>query len=62
MLLKSVLISDAVDPACVEYLQRHDIAVTLRTKMPPKELIAEIKVKKKEKRKHNFFKINNLQL
>ncbi|KAF4527492.1 hypothetical protein B566_EDAN014546 [Ephemera danica] len=44
MKLRNVLISDAVDPACVELLQQHGISVTLRTKLPPSELIAEVKV------------------
>ncbi|CAB3383333.1 Hypothetical predicted protein [Cloeon dipterum] len=43
MKLDSVLISDAVDPACVQLLRENGIQVTHKTKMPLQELLEEIK-------------------
>ncbi|XP_059469150.1 D-3-phosphoglycerate dehydrogenase [Neocloeon triangulifer] len=43
MRLDSVLISDAVDQACVQLLRDNGIRVTLKTKMPLPELLEEIK-------------------
>jgi D-3-phosphoglycerate dehydrogenase len=42
--LRNVLISDAVDPACVELLQSHGINVTFKYKLPKDQLLQEIKV------------------
>jgi hypothetical protein len=44
MRLDSVLISDAVDQKCVQFLQDNGISVTYKTKMPLEELLKEIKV------------------
>ena len=44
MRLDSVLISDAVDQKCVQFLQDNGISVTYKTKMPLDELLKEIKV------------------
>ncbi|PSN52991.1 hypothetical protein C0J52_01149 [Blattella germanica] len=41
--LRNVLISDAVDSACVELLQSHGINVTCRYKMTKEQLLQEIK-------------------
>ncbi|CAB3380785.1 Hypothetical predicted protein [Cloeon dipterum] len=43
MKLDSVLISDAVDPACAQLLRENGIQVTQKTKMPLEELLDEIK-------------------
>ncbi|KAK3912649.1 D-3-phosphoglycerate dehydrogenase [Frankliniella fusca] len=40
--LRSVLVSDEVDPLCVELLQKHGIPVTCKYKMPKEELLKEI--------------------
>jgi D-3-phosphoglycerate dehydrogenase len=48
--LRNVLISDAVDSACVELLQSHGINVTCKYKMPKDQLLQEIKVS----RAHNY--------
>lgn len=40
--LRSVLVSDEVDPKCVELLQQHGIPVTCKYKMPKEELLKEI--------------------
>lgn len=42
--LRNVLISDAVDPSCVELLQRHGINVTCKNKLSKDQLLQEIKV------------------
>jgi len=42
--LRNVLISDAVDPSCVELLQSHGINVTCKQKLPKDQLLQEIKV------------------
>jgi hypothetical protein len=42
--LRNVLISDAVDLACVELLQSHGINVTCKYKLPKDQLLQEIKV------------------
>lgn len=42
--LRNVLISDAVDSACVELLQSHGINVTCKFKLPKDQLLQEIKV------------------
>jgi len=44
MRLDSVLISDAVDQRCVQYLRDNGINVTYKTKMPIDELLKEIQV------------------
>jgi len=41
--LRNVLISDAVDPSCVELLQSHGINVTCKQKLPKDQLLQEIK-------------------
>lgn len=41
--IRNVLISDAVDSACVELLQSHGINVTCKYKMPKEQLLQEIK-------------------
>nr|CAD7445626.1 unnamed protein product [Timema bartmani] len=41
--LRNVLISDAVDPLCVQLLQEHGINVTCKYKLPKEELLKEIK-------------------
>ncbi|XP_065346504.1 D-3-phosphoglycerate dehydrogenase-like [Cloeon dipterum] len=43
MKLDSVLISDAVDPACAQLLRENGIQVTHKTNMPRQELLEEIK-------------------
>lgn len=43
MTLRNVLISDAVDSACVELLQSHGINVTCKYKLPKDQLLQEIK-------------------
>ncbi|KAE8746369.1 hypothetical protein FOCC_FOCC006863 [Frankliniella occidentalis] len=40
--LRSVLVSDEVDPLCVELLQKNGIPVTCKYKMPKEELLKEI--------------------
>lgn len=42
--IKSVLVCDAVDAACVNLLNEFDIQVTYKLKMPPAELCEEVKV------------------
>jgi hypothetical protein len=42
--LRNVLISDAVDPSCVELLKRHGINVTCKQKLSKDQLLQEIKV------------------
>jgi hypothetical protein len=42
--LRNVLISDAVDSACVELLESHGIKVTCKYKLPKDQLLQEIKV------------------
>jgi hypothetical protein len=46
MRLDSVLISDAVDQKCVQFLQDNGISVTYKTKMPLDELLKEVQVRK----------------
>nr|CAD7426993.1 unnamed protein product [Timema monikensis] len=41
--LRNVLISDAVDPLCVQLLQEHGVNVTCKYKLPKEELLKEIK-------------------
>lgn len=43
--LRSVLVSDEVDPQCVALLQQHGIPVTCKFKMPKEELLKEIPVR-----------------
>lgn len=43
--IKSVLVCDAVDEACVNLLKEFDISVTYKLKMTPEQLCAEVKVK-----------------
>lgn len=43
--LKKVLISDEVDPKCVQILQNNDIEVVKNTKLSKEELIQEIPVR-----------------
>lgn len=47
--IKSVLVCDAVDEACVNLLKEFDINVTYKLKMSPAELCAEVKVKRANK-------------
>lgn len=42
--IKSVLVCDAVDEACVNLLKEFDISVTYKLKMTEAELCAEVKV------------------
>ena len=42
--LRSVLVSDEVDPLCVELLQKNGIGVTCKYKMPKEDLLKEIPV------------------
>jgi D-3-phosphoglycerate dehydrogenase len=42
--LRNVLITDAVDSACVDLLQSHGINVTCKYKLPKDQLLEEIKV------------------
>ena len=43
--LKSVLVSDAVDPLCVDLLKSHGVEVVCKFKLPKDELIRELQVK-----------------
>lgn len=44
--IKNVLVSDAVDTACVDLLKKHSIQVDCKFKLPKDQLIAEIPVSK----------------
>lgn len=43
--LKKVLVSDAVDEACVNLLKKYSIQVDCKYKLPKNQLIAEIPVR-----------------
>lgn len=45
--IKTVLISESVDPRCRSILEQHGIRVTERQNMKKDELIAEIKVRRR---------------
>lgn len=42
--IKKVLVSDAVDAACVDLLKQHSVQVDCKFKLPKEQLITEIKV------------------
>lgn len=42
--IKKVLVSDAVDAACVDLLKKYSIQVDCKYKLPQDQLIAEIEV------------------
>lgn len=43
--VRRVLVSDEVDPLCVELMQKNGLAVTCKYKMPKEDLLKEIPVR-----------------
>lgn len=48
--IKTVLVADAVDEACIKLLEQHSIQVECKYKLPATKLIEEIKVGSRQTR------------
>ena len=53
--LKKVLISDEVDPQCVEILRQNGVDAVLNTKLSKEQLLAEIPVSRESQEKVDSF-------